>query len=331
MLKLKTKLFAVRGKAKELPERFPDYYRITYDKNMGWNTGITCSMLYTFLKCRQNFLLTTHGYETTKVSPGMLYGSLFHNYLDVVYSNNSFLTEKEIRNTMLDYIDNDKKFERIESQERDRIYSLSKIMAKYYQIFYKDDFKTGKFYDTEKVFDNIIEDYRLRGKIDSKQKVKGLKYLWEHKNYWQINEENFKDLLHNNLQNLFYIFNDEYDTGEDFAGVKYNMVRVPQNKFTTETEFKEKVEDSVKKDMKHYFLRYNVEYSKQEKMKFKISILKILKEVDDLINGKLEIYKNYGACEGKFLCPFITACSNCSLALYHKKEKLFSELIEEGK
>jgi len=325
---MKLKLKKIKRTA-SIPFEFPPDYTIEWKENNSSESGITCSLLQKFLRCRQAFLYTIHRWEPKgNLGSGLLYGSMFHDFLERLYKRKKKMESIGIKTVFNNYVKNNKHdFRSVSPDEILRLKTLASVMAEMYQEFYKNDFKTFDFRSLEEEFDIEWNGYRLRGKRDGLVNEAGDRLLlWENKNYSRINAE-LSDILHFDFQCLVYVLATEAEKLMTVSGVKYNVVRVPQNKFTGSVkEYRDTIREAVESKPDYYFIRYDVQYTDRDKRKFGIELKAMLDECKALINGDIQVYKNVGACLGQYKCSFIQACSANSLRCYQRKQTRFPEL-----
>jgi hypothetical protein len=226
---------------------------------------------------------------------------------------------------------------RIEEQERMK--AIGQAVLENYIVWYKKDFVEMRFEEVESKFDVRWEGFRLRGKKDGRFRTKD-NSVWhiEHKNYGRINEESMVLKLAFDLQNLMYLLADHVEFDRILKGVLYNVLRRPDvKKAMSIHEIYKYLKDLIKKDPQHYFLRFEIPYTKVDLTIFKGELLTKLTQLqtecelahDSPENTPKIFYKNEFACEMPYKCDFLNACSSGQLIGYCKKSKLFSELEDD--
>lgn len=283
--------------------------------------GITQSLLSTFLRCRKAFL-----YSVNKITPditgltmGYSFGSFMHEMLDELYSG--------VKLNKLGY---DKYIKKNPYPDAEKDAGLIETILKRYVDVYVADFKDKKFIKTEQEFDVDWHSFKLRGKIDGVYRDKKDKlWLIEHKTKSRINEDDLMLQLTMDSQNLFYILAAEIIFGEPVQGVLYNIIRKPGHKQTqkeTLKEFCSRVGNIIDNEPDHFFLRFEIPYTKKDKREFNDELVEKLIDVKAVRVGSLGCYRNQGACLLPFKCKYLNLCATGKMNGYKIDKKLFSEL-----
>lgn len=306
--------------------------------------GLTQSMLTGFLTCRRRAVLgLNHWYypgETMTV-----YGTIVHEMLDRMHKLNQRSSGRApapvvIKKWLRDYHEALVKEAGESGEVTDGYYkSLSKSTAlasatlPTYVNHYPQDWSANRWIDVEREFAVLWQGYLLRGKIDAVfEDKKGQLWLMEHKTKSQISEEMLQLTLTFNFQNLFYINAAEALYKRPVVGVLYNIMRVPGTKLHVgepEEEWAARVAGEVKKNPKHYFLRYELFYSKRDVDNFRRELHHKLLDFNDMLTGKARVYGNETACERPYKCRYLEACSRGDLCGYQQSDKWFPELSGE--
>jgi len=307
--------------------RFPRY---SLEKD-----GITQSYIMSFLKCRREFMFILNRWTPIERRTTFLNGSITHDVLDKIYTY--FVKHNETPKSLLikkwieEYQIEDIKKMRIKSptEEINLIKSVVYVITTEYLRFYREDFKKDKVIASEEVFDFIWNGYRLRGKKDLKMRINSKKWNLETKTMARIEEDTLTEKISFDFQNLFYILAEEYEYKEPVVGTIYNVIRNPGHKpGTGETifQFSNRLRKEIRKNPNHFFKRWEIPYSPQDKKEFNTELKYKLDEIDALLKGKLKIYKNEKNCVTRFRCSFLKACSCGKMVGYEQHEKLFKEL-----
>jgi hypothetical protein len=173
-----------------------------------------------------------------------------------------------------------------------------------------------------------MKDGRFRDKNNGRWHI-------EHKNYSIVNEEVLSQHLAFDFQNLFYALADIIEFGKPLKGVLYNIIRKPQIRKKDDLQsLAIDLRNKLTKEPDHYFVRYEIPYPIWEIEEFKKDLmyqlgeleyqLKICKKIPELTLRRF--YKNESACEGRFTCDYLGACSSCHLNGYRIRKNLFPEL-----
>lgn len=300
--------------------------------------GITQSLLSTWMMCPRRFLLAINLYTRTSSWKNTLYGTMVHDVLDKIYTNYFFkkvsytglknLVDAEIKNHKFDFV--------LNAEEKEYLKASAVAILHTYLIRYRKDFTECRFEAVEKTFEVDFHNYILRGKVDGcfRDKNKG-RWNIEHKNYSKINEENMLLKLSIDLQNQFYILADLLESKEQLKGTLYNILRKPDiRKKLSPSETYKYISGLIKENPAHYFIRYEIPYSKQDIKQFSSELWFKLTDLNSMLTeckmvekNTLNIfYRNESACEAPYKCQYLEACSSGTLCGYTKKPKLYTEL-----
>jgi hypothetical protein len=252
---------------------------------------------------------------------------MMHSAIENLYKDKNFNFEK--------FIDDYKFPEIIKIDEQEILKSYAAVILENYVQYYKKDFQEMRFEAVEESFDFEYKGFRMLGKIDGrfKDKNNGLWHI-EHKNYRQIGEETMILRLSFDLQNLFYLLMDRVQNKRQLHGVIYNVIRKPDvRKLKNPSEIYEYLSNEIKKNPEHYFVRFEIPYTKDSLDQFEKELLYKLDELSRLItevkNGRniLEVfYKNECACTIPYTCSFLNACASGNMCQYKQHKNLFEEV-----
>ena len=197
-----------------------------------------------------------------------------------------------------------------------------------------------RFDAPERIFGVRFAGAMLRGKIDGRFRDKnGGVWHFEHKNYSRISEDTLQKKLSFDLQNLFYLLADRVERGENIKGVLYNVLRRPEvRKEMPVGKIRQYVTGLIEKDPAHYFIRWEIPYSAEDRAQFHAELVVKL----DRLGGNIAstqlyganplgmFYKNECACDLPWACPYLDACASGSMTGYTKTKSLFPELEPKG-
>lgn len=291
--------------------------------------GMSQSMWDKWLSCPRAFILHINGYSQPMKEIKTHFGSVCHEINDKVYSAGERPSIKQINEIIDDYSQT-----RILAKTALTQYELEfeaakalAVMIEYFE-YYKEDFKTKKFIGVERVFNQVYNGCMQRGKIDGSYRSGGKKWLMEHKTKGRINEYNLLTRLPLDFQNLFYLLNDEIETGELATGVLYNVIRNPSTKLHKNESFKdyyERIKEACRKDPDHYFKRWESPYSETDHDLFREELEQHIQSLKD--KTFLPVPSNRFNCEKGYACSFLEACSTDSLDTLTKSDKTLTEYI----
>jgi PD-(D/E)XK nuclease superfamily len=290
------------------------------------NVGITQSLLSTWKTCRRKFLFSINRWERIE-NDRFAYHSMMHYLLEVLY--------KMGNGKILPIIDEINKYNLPgKLSEIGPLKATAQVMMDNYINHYKKDFVEKRFELVEGKFSIKFGDYILLGKKDGRFRDKqGGRWHIEHKNYSRIDENFLMQHLSFDLQNMFYALADLIEFKKPLKGVLYNIIRKPETRKERSTqELYQHLTKEVSKNPDHYYIRYEIPYSLGDIEEFKAALKYQLDElcgvlVEDFPKETLtRFYKNESACDGKYQCPFLGACSTGSMCGYRQRKLLFPEL-----
>lgn len=299
--------------------------------------GITQGLIMIYLKCRREFVLRLNEWGLEEPKYGFANGSLTHDTLDKIYTyfilHNKIPSFTKIKKWIDEY-GNDEKTKNWLPQKETELKKIMKavcyvILTEYIRFYKKKDFGSYELLGAENVFDNTWKGFRLRGKKDLRLRINGKKWTLETKTSGRIEEDDLSDKIAFDFQSQFYNLNEEIEYGEPVIGTIYNVIRNPGHKLgegETLFQFCNRLRRDIRKRPKHFFKRWSIPYSRLDKMLFKRELLYKLEEIDNLLHGRIRIYRNEKNCVTRFRCVFLKACASGKLIGYTKTHKLFTEL-----
>ena len=262
-------------------------------------TGVSQSLLNSFMSCPKRFLYSANRWHKKGVTLAMDFGSMVHEVLDKSYHFGK-VPDGNLIYGWLDDFDYEGK--------ADMDGMLAYVLMTEYVKYYESDFTGKKFKDIEKVFKVRIGNYTLRGKIDGIYRDKqGKLWLMEHKTKSRIVEDNLMLRLSFDFQNLFYVMAAELMYKTPVTGVLYNIIRKPGHKVKkgeSLTDFGDRIRQEIGKDPGHFFLRYEIPYTKKDKAFFKKELEYKLDILSDMICDSKFFYHNQASCDNGFACQF---------------------------
>ena len=314
--------------------------------------GVTCSLLSTFLDCREKARLHLQGWTPTSASMALTFGSIVHKIDEWVRDDirSGKMTkppgELKIKNLI-------KKVEKLWHEDNPRAGSqeleyleLSLLMAEgvlpsYFKYWYKDytDLKwenvEGEFKVPFSVKDRQGNKYEtfLRGKIDGSFKLKsGGTWLFETKTKSRIDEGILADILPFDMQANIYLSVLRRIEKKNPSGLLYNIIRRPslrQRKNESIKSFADRITLDVKERPDWYFVRMEMSVDPTEMDRFEMGLEDLVSDFLLWWAGESGHYKNTGHCQNKFgLCPFVGICLRDDRTNHFKRESVFRELQE---
>ncbi len=293
--------------------------------------GITASLLTEYLLCKRKFLYSINRW-TSKDQKSFLFGSLSHDILEQLYKSKNPKNFDITSHIIKDYDESNYSID----------IPILVILLNKYKEYFKNDFEKYTEFNPESEFDIKWNGFRLRGKRDLLYRNKETDTLgiMEHKNYSEISsDEIMQQVLKINLQILFYTVVSEIEFQEEVGEVQYNILRVPRYKVSegeTEDEFLNRFEKEVNKKPEHFFKRYPIVFTRQQKKEFRAELSYALDDIHSMLSDcshytnnslKEAFYRNHTACKARqYQCSFLESCTNNKMINCKQKERLFSEL-----
>jgi hypothetical protein len=329
----------IKKKHIPIPSKMPEDYSLS-------KTGITQSLLTQFAVCEQRFVYAANRWVSKKRSSALIFGSLIHELLDKTYT--LYEKKKKIASGNNLELWMEKFFEEentagIQQNEIEFMGAKAFVMLSNYIQVWKEDFGGKKFEQVEKTDSVLLPIEKSIGGATALCRFKkdGLyldkskdRWILETKCYSRIEEESMNLALNMDFQNLFYTATEIELSSKPVKGVLRNILRNPGNKMNATDNlktFSDRINSEMKKKPDYYFIRYEVPYTTKQVEEFKRNLFLLLQRLNIFIlknqlpGGGLP-EKNYCACEGKYMCPYINACISGNMSDYEQKEKLFSEL-----
>lgn len=319
-----------------------------------WNlykNGITQSALSTFLICPEKFRLSMEkGLSSEKTTFALEFGDIFHNILDVVYSDFKNLETTsdaqqaakvavghKLSEALINARANNILSSDIEEQLATGYTMADVVLSHYFKRYFKAD-KKRQWVAMEQEFSNPYQvpgigfnDIKvpLRGKIDGVYKIGTSLWQLETKTKGTIDERQLMDKLAFDLQNFFYLLNSKLLYGVRPAGVLYNVVRRPglrKNAKETTQQFMDRIDKDIADRPDWYFMRWEVAISKSDFDNWQEEFDRMLIRLVSTVHNK-EYFRNSTACNSNYgMCPYLGLCSRGDLAGLKTREKVFPEL-----
>lgn len=316
--------------------------------------GVTYSVLESFRACRERARLGLRGLTSSKISTGMVFGTVAHSTLQTVYDDLRHhrlppgIPAPPYVKKVLKATETAWKLENPRASA-DTIQSLEfsmtladAVMPRYFQ-YWADDFSKVKWLEIEKEFripvvvkapwhpKKKISTF-VRGKMDGNfLQAKDL-WLLETKTKAHITEEIIADLLPHELQVGIYTWAMGHLHGRLPKGVRYNIIRRPglrQKQSESVGQFALRCAEDVRVRPDWYFVRLDMEITQQDQNKFLGEFRDLLQDFLGWWYGAYGHYKNSGQCENKYgTCHFLAVCGRKDYIGLYKRDTVFRELEE---
>lgn len=314
--------------------RIPEEYSLE-------ETGISQSLLLSAQSCRRLFLFEINRWISRKREKNTAYGSMVHDALDLIYRMHmeGRATIDDLPDVARTSIEAHKMPALFSAEEVEKNKAIADSMLRHYLVWYRKDFTENRFEAVEERFTIKWHRYTIRGKIDGRFRDKNEgRWHIEHKNYSRISEDTMPLVLSFDLQNLTYMLSDLVRFKQLLSGVLYNILRKPDiRKQMPVSEIDGYISAKIKEDPRHYFIRYEIPYTKEDLAVFQRELSVKLGELNQAIKAAKrwpnstisKFYKNECSCEGKYTCDFLNACSSGHMVGYEQKATIFEELKDE--
>jgi hypothetical protein len=291
--------------------------------------GVTQSKLKGWMECPLSFLFGINRlWKTDGGGPANStgFGTLFHHVLEQTYlqfaKSKTLPSGVQITKWLDTFIE---EFSDQCSEWVQRDAAVIEVMLPAYLNFYQSDFRV---LFVEKQLEAKLDGCCLRSKIDLIFKSRGSIYSLDHKTKSRIDEESICKALSFDFQHQFYTYSIESELGLVVDGSYHNIIRNPGDKFDGNDYdgFKQKIAANVRKNPKHYFKRFLVNFSKEDKAAYTNELVDMIREIRECLQGKRPFKRNVTSCIGFGSCGYLDACSSNSLIGYEFVRAYFSEL-----
>lgn len=301
--------------------------------------GVTQGLLQMFIRCRQETANWILGLEPLRTTQGLQFGTLAHIVLEKIYGKGLEPSREDVFKA-LTYAQDcylKERGGRVSAEEQNFIEEnlgmLEVVLPRYFN-YYKKDFKKVKWAELEQMFrvPSPLEGVDIVGRIDGAFWLgKKELCLQENKTKSRIEEETLTDSLVFDPQVMTYIYALVKKYGVTPKHCLYNIIRRPgerQGKKENVHQFRKRVDERIRLEPEHYFVRYEISISKPDYNRFVESLRHKLKEFKMWLEEELPTYRNENACIQRFgPCKFLPLCANNERGLYRQRADLFPELV----
>ncbi len=291
--------------------------------------GTTQTLCQAFMCCRMRWLLMLNRWRHASKTQTTFFGSVVHDLLDRLHSSGS--ADESDPQHMIDSILNERQdeFVGVDAEQLELESALAVITCSEYVRYYSKDWAEKKFDSTEQEVSFEFAGVKFHVKIDGRYIDKnGKRWQMEHKTKGRIEIDSLLKHLPIDFQNLLYLFAGEAHYKEQVSGVLYNIIRkcqLQQGKQSM-SQYLDRVRADMRERPDFYFMRFEVPYTKLDKLRFSWDLSAMLNDMKSVTAGPSGVYKNPAACQSPYKCEFMEACASDDLASYFQAQKLFSEL-----
>ncbi len=239
--------------------------------------GVTMSMLTTYRTCPTEARMSFSGYYFPGTSAALIYGSVFHEAMDIclncikagIIKSPEDFDKDFMTNLLLQLHGNfEEEYNAAELKFKEEFimsFGIMRYLIPEYFKFWKEDFfgdNKKEYVNIEEVFNVPFAGTKLRGKKDGVfLDTKKHHWLLEHKTKSQIKEDALSMTVARDFQNNLYMLAHYLETGIKMKGVLYNIVRKSSlRKKVNETgeEYVRWVGADIKERPDFYFVRFLV-------------------------------------------------------------------------
>lgn len=304
---------------------------------------LTNSARVTFQNCRKKYEFSyVYGLAPRKPSVPFLVGGLFHNELDIMYTNKKF-SEVSARKRIAEACEKASGTEGLTPEDSDNIWIQQAItvgMVKGYAEQYLDkDLKQWEIIEPESAFRVAVDSgknpWEYRGKIDMVIKIRKTKAIAivEHKTAGRL-DANYVAKLPLDSQILGYCSGKRKE-GVNVSEVIYNVTKKPQirqRQNESLNQFYKRVEDEYISNPGIYFYREQLAFNPADLDRFDKELERFVGEIDRCADAQY-FYQNTSHCTSMGVCPFMKLCldgvNKETLMFYRIKERAHEELPDD--
>lgn len=314
--------------------------------------GVTFSLLSGWRQCRELARLNLRGVTSRGSSMALIYGTLIHAALQVIYESTRMqklhaVPSRELVGKVLNELDATFRKENPRASAETMQYAefsmaLASATLPFYFSYWKSDFTDVKWRAVEGEFKirrmfTLANGRRvstfIRGKMDGVFDERKFLRLFETKTKTRIEEGAIADVLTLDLQVKIYLWAMKHIFQETPHGVRYNIIRRPglrQKKGESLAQFAVRCAEDIKARPDFYFIRMDMDVSQHDMDAFE-------GELDDLVSdflgwwyGVVGHYRNSGNCENKYgTCQMLRICGpDRDFSRFHIRKTVFRELEE---
>jgi len=293
--------------------------------------GVTQGLIKTYLTCQLKYLYSINRlYVPGGAGRTTGFGTMFHYVLEQTYkmwSNHKQLPSAKDISGWLDKCTSDSPEDFAGDNDVEMEKTIIETMIPAYLRFYSSDFKRIEIVGIEEELAVLLDPFVLRGKIDLLFRIGKELYTRDYKTHSRINEATMNLTLAFDYQHLFYTKCVELIRGENVKGSYHDVIRNPKYDFKGSfDECRHRLEQELRTRPQHFFKRFIINFSKEDKERHTKELLNVLYEIQERLEGKRMFLHNPNACAGYSTCQFLEACSSGKLTGYKRGDEYFHEL-----
>lgn len=285
--------------------------------------GLTQSQIQNYLKCKRYFFLSlVRGWSEARLSESLIFGILFHNWLEFVYKNldQAIDTKDAIEEVLEAYAsENDAEDWPLDVRQEWEIIAakLRAVAPAYWDWWAKEDakFQWRELEEVFKIFVPVtlrtgkVVDVPLTGKRDGLIQVSKKLALFETKTKGRINIGGLSNTVSNDFQVNFYLWvlrQQKLPTNQ----FVYNIIHNPSLRLGAKEsidEFQERISKDIAKNPADYFIRMEKTVSDKQLDTFGEIVMGLVTEIANFI------LIDKAQSEDRFTAPCLGPYGQCEL------------------
>jgi len=277
--------------------------------------------------CRQAAAFHVSGIRPEGEKSKTFLGTIFHNLLEKHY-----LGEADAMGMVFQKLRDKAITKGSDLQQLENLLAQAQALFDVYRIHWKKDDAKKTWEQVEGVFDVQWNGWRLRGRCDGLYRDKnGKLWLLETKTKSRI-MAGMDSALAFDPQNLLYLQAKEQEVGEPIIGVLYNVIRQPslrQKAKESTGQFFARIVEDIKERPEHYFMRYELRYTKKTRKRFADELVEKLEDFKYWQMGDSPTYRSECNCTRGWSCEYLELCASNSMVGYREDGQMFVELLED--
>jgi RecB family exonuclease len=293
--------------------------------------GISYTLLSTWLECRQKALYYMQGIKPVRLQMPLVFGSLFHSLLELVYKDGEFtlLSQEDARGAALIEVRKyAKKYGDAWSEKEltnwEILVAQIIVLFPAYISFYADE-DDCVWEEVESKFSIPFKGFLLTGRLDGVYQLADDSYwVMDTKVKGRIDGVAIDSTLSRDMQMHFYMLAAKQIFGVTPGGICQNVVRRPQlRRKKTETlgTYSGRIAEHIEEDPAHYFKRFEYATTEQDLLAFEKELIEMLCDFKSWVRKqKVRLFGQ--PCHSRYgLCPFVPLCYDGRDDLYGRSWK----------
>jgi len=295
-----------------------------YDES---KTGVSFTMLKRWMRCREEARLSLMGWQPTRTSEALTFGSIVHSILEEAHRARSEKRLKAIptKNKIMTWVaiaeakwrEQNPRADTYALEALETCLGMAEAVLPVYFDYWHESFLKSQWVETEDKFAVVFDlpngrHIAFKGYRDAVFRLKRGLWILETKTTSKINENTLIDALPLDLQSKAYMLSYEMQAGEELRGFVRNIIRRPglrRGKAESLSSFIKRIEADVDKRPEFYFLRFEIAITREELRSFKVEFVDMLQEfwkwrwdISRHFKNTTNCIGTYGACDMLPIC-----------------------------